>query len=137
MTRTLLLLALVVIAVSADAAGVPLVDAGGASHGSAVLGLSRGQVRLKITGLAPLPADVSTGTETFTAHVYKAYLSSSSDPAVEIFLTDVYPSARQKASRRVALGGDASRMGLDRLTVTAFSKDGQKAFDVLTGSFAP
>jgi hypothetical protein len=30
-----------------------------------------------------------------------------------------------------------SRMGFDRVTVTAFSKDGLKSFDVLTASLAP
>jgi hypothetical protein len=121
----------------ATAAGVPLVDPSGASRGAASVNLTRGSLRLKIAGLAPLPADVNTGTETFTAHVYKAYVYASGDPAVEIFLGDVYPSARQRATRRVALGGDVSRMGLDRIVVTAFSKNGQKAFDVVTGNLAP
>jgi hypothetical protein len=137
-TRFLLLLVvLTALSRPAYAAGVPLLDASGASHGSVVLRLSRGQVQVKIAGLAPLPASVSTGTETFTAFVYKAYVFSSVDPAVEIFLTDVYPNAKQRAARRVSLGGDASRMGLDRVAVTAFSSNGQKAFDVLTASFAP
>ena len=98
------------------------------------MNLTRGTIRLKVAGLAPLPADVNTGTETFTAHVYKAYVFSSADPAVEIFLGDVYPSARQRATRKIALGGDVSRMGFDRIVVTAFSKDGQKAVDVLTAT---
>jgi hypothetical protein len=123
--------------VPARAAGIPLLDAGGGSHGSVSLNLGRGLVTLKITSLAPLPVDVSTGTETFTAHLYKAYLSSSADAAVEIFLGDVYPSAKQRAKRKTALGGDVSRMGFDRVTVTAFSKDGLKSFDVLTASLAP
>ena len=119
------------------AAGIPLVDAGGASHGSASLNLARGSVALKVTSLAPLPADVSTGSETFTAHVYKAYLSSSADPAVEICLGDVFPNGKQRAVRKVALKGDLSRMGFDRIAITAFSKDGLKSFDVLTAGFAP
>jgi hypothetical protein len=123
------------LAPSVSAGGVPLVDAAGAPRGSASLKLSRGQVQLKIAGLAPLPA--AAGTEPFTATVYKAYLFSSADPAVEIFLTDVYPSAKQRASRRISLGGDVSHLGLDRIAVTAFSSDGQKSFDVLTASFAP
>jgi hypothetical protein len=132
----LLVLALVVPA-STHAAGVSLVDAGGANHGKAVMNLARGVVQLKISGLAPLPAATGAGADAFTATVYKAYLSSSADPGVEIFLTDVYPSGKQRASRRIALGGDASRMGLDRVSVTAFSSDGQKSLDVLSGSFAP
>ena len=137
MTRSTLLLAMVLaLPVPARAAGIPLLDAGGGSHGSVSLNLGRGLVTLKITSLAPLPADV-TGTETFTAHLYKAYLSSSADAAVEIFLGDVYPSAKQRAKRKAVLGGDVSRMGFDRVTVTAFSKDGLKSFDVLTASLAP
>jgi hypothetical protein len=30
-----------------------------------------------------------------------------------------------------------SRMGLDRIAVTAFSSDGQKSLDVLTATLAP
>ena len=88
---------------------------------------------MKITALAPLPAAV----ETFTAYEYKAYLLSSADPAVEIYLADVYPDARQRAVRKVVLGGDVSQMGLDRVVVTAFSKDGQSSADVLTAAIVP
>ena len=118
------------------AAGIPLVDAAGTPHGSVALNLARGQVKFKATGLAPLPAAVS-GPPAFTAYAYKAYLFSSADPAIEIFLTDVYPNGKQLAVRRVALGGDVSHMGCDRLAITAFSKDGQQSVDVLTASFAP
>jgi hypothetical protein len=120
-------------AVPALAAGIPLVDAGGATHGAVVVKLTRGLVQLKIAGLAPLPAPVAD----FTAYDYKAYLVSSADPAVEIFLTDVFPNGRQRANRKIALGGDVSRMGLDRVAITAFSSDGQKSFDVLTATIAP
>ena len=135
MTRLLIAVAmLAVLPLRVSAGGVPLVDATGASHGSVVLNLSRGQVKLKAVGLAPLPAAVAA-TPGFTAYVYKAYLSSSADPAVEIFLTDLYPSTKQVAARRIALGGDVSHLGLDRLAITAFSKDGQQSADVLTASF--
>lgn len=137
MTRSALLLAMALaLPLPAHAGGIPLLDASGGAHGSAVVNLPRGKVTLKITSLAPLPADVSTGAETFTAHLYKAYLSSSADPAVEVFLGDVYPSGAQRAKRKAVLGGDVSRMGLDKVTVTAFSKDGQKSFDVLTATLA-
>jgi hypothetical protein len=122
---------------AARAAGVPLRDASGAAHGTAVLNLARGQVTLKITGLALLPAAVSGGGTPFTADSYKAYAFSSANPAVEIFLTDVYPNTKQRATRRIALGGDASHMGIDRVAVTAYSSDGQQSFDVLTATFAP
>ena len=122
---------------SARAAGIPLVDPTGAPRGSVVLKLSRGLVQLKIAGLAPLPAAVSGAGGSFTAYNYKAYAFSSANPAVEIFLTDVYPNARQRAVRRILLGGDVSHLGLDRVAVTAFSDNGQQAFDVLTASFAP
>ena len=122
--QTLLLAFVLGLPASALPAGIPLVDGGGASRGVATVSLPRGVVVLKIKGLAPLPASVSTGTETFTAHVYKAYITSSADPAVEIYLGDVYPSAKQAAIRKVALKGDISAMGLNRITVTGFSKDG-------------
>jgi len=120
----------------AAAGGIPLVDPTGAPHGSVALTLARGQVKLKAVGLAPLPAAIAAPTP-FTAYAYKAYLFASADPADEIFLTDVYPNAKQVAVRRVSLGGDVSHMGFDRVAITAFSKDGQQSFDVLTASFAP
>ncbi len=120
----------------AAAGGIPLVDPTGAPHGSVVLTLVRGQVKLKAVGLASLPAAIAAPTP-FTAYAYKAYLFASTDPADEIFLTDVYPNAKQVAVRHVALGGDVSHMAFDRLAITAFSKDGQQSFDVLTASFAP
>ena len=134
MSRLLVVLAALAEPSLVSAGGVPLLDAAGASHGAAVVSLSRGFVQLKIAGLAPLPAVVTTGSGTFTAVNYKSYAYSSADPAVEIFLTDVYPNARQRAARRVTLGGDVSRMGLDRIVVTAFSSDGQASFDVLTAT---
>jgi hypothetical protein len=115
------------------AAGVPFLDPAGGAHGSVKVVLGRGIVQMKITALAPLPAAV----DTFTAYEYKAYLLSSADPAVEIYLADVYPDARQRAVRKVVLGGDVSQMGLDRVVVTAFSKDGQSSADVLTAVIAP
>lgn len=133
----LLAAALALLPARARAAGVPLVDAAGAPHGSVNLNLPRGLVLLKVAGLAPLPTDVNTGTETFTAHLYKAYIYASADPAVELFLADVFPNGKQKAVRKVALKGDLSRMGFDRIAVTAFSKDGLKSFDVLTATFTP
>ena len=114
------------------AAGVPLVDAGGGSHGSVAANLPKGSVKMKITGLAPLPAQVP-GTSV-TAYVYKAYLTSSADAAVEVFLADVYPNAKQSAKTKVALKGDLSQLGLDRVVVVAFSKDAREAVDVLTAT---
>lgn len=123
--------------IAAHAGGVPLLDATGASHGSVAVSLTRGTVRMKITGVPRLPATVNTGAATFTAHYYKAYLASATDSAVEIFLGDVYPNGAGRAVRKVALAGDVSQMGLNRVTVTAFSSDGQQAFDVLTAAIAP
>src|SRR5262245_22782757 len=86
------MLALVVaLPVAAWAAGVPLLDSTGGSHGSVVASLTKGTVRAKVTGLPTLPAQPPGAT--FTAYVYKAYLTSTTDAAVEIFLADVYPSA--------------------------------------------
>lgn len=116
----------------AMAGGLPLVDSTGAPHGSAVVSLTKGTVKMKITGLPTLPAPPPGAT--LTAYVYKAYLTSSTDSAVEIFVVDVYPSASGSAKPKVKLGGDVSRLGLDRLVVTAFSKDARESADVLTAS---
>ena len=131
--RVLAIVLVLVLPSITPAAGVPLLDPAGGAHGSVRVVLTRGIVLMKITGLATIPATV----DTFTAYEYKAYLLSSTDPAVEIYLTDVYPDARQRAVRRVVLGGDVSQMGLNRVVVTAFSKDGQNSADVLTAAIAP
>jgi hypothetical protein len=110
--------------------GVPLVDSSSASHGSVVASLTRGTVKMKITGLPRLPATQPLGA-TFDAYVYKAYLASSADPAVEVFLADVYPNGSGAAKSKVTLKGDVSALGLDRVVVTAYSKDARDAFDVL------
>src|SRR5689334_11670131 len=84
--------------------------------------------------LAPLPATIDTGTAQFQATIYRAYLASSVDPAVEIPLGSVYPSTKGKAAVTAALKGDVSKLGLDRVVVVAYSKDGLSSFDVLTGT---
>jgi len=115
------------------AAGVPLVDPAGGSHGSVVASLSKGSVKMKITGLPRLPATQPLGA-TFDAYVYKAYLVSSADPAVEVYLADVYPNGSGAAKTKVALKGDLSALGLDRVVVTAYSKDARASLDVLTAT---
>ena len=116
----------------ARAAGAPLLDPAGGSHGAAAVTLSKGAVRLKITGLPRLPA--APFGAAFTAYVYKAYLTSSADPAVEVFVADVYPNAKGAAKARAALKGDLSLLGLDRVVVTAYSKDARDSLDVLTAT---
>ena len=116
---------------SANAAGVSLLDPAGGAHGTAAVTLAKGAVRMKITGLPQLPAANPLGA-TFSAYVYKAYLTSSTDPAVEVFLADVYPNAKGIAKTKVALKGDLSLLGLDRVVVTAYSKDARDSLDVLT-----
>ena len=130
--RTILLTLGLVVPLTAVAAGIPLVDSGGGSHGSASVSLTKGTVKMKITGLPALPAQPPGAS--FTAYVYKAYLTSSTDAAVEIFVADVWPSGAGSAKPKVKLGGDVSRLGLDRLVVTAYSKDARDAFDVLTAT---
>jgi hypothetical protein len=115
------------------AAGFPLLDPGGGSHGGVVASLAKGSVKMKITGLPRLPATQPLGA-TFDAYVYKAYLTSSTDPAVEVYLGDVYPNAEGAAKTKVALKGDLSALGLDRVVVTAYSKDARQALDVLTAT---
>ncbi len=138
MTKVVVGLAVVLLApLTVPAAGIPLMDASGASKGSVTLRLATGVVQLKVKGLAALPAATTGPGGPFTATVYKAYLSSSTDPGVEIFLTDIYPNGRLRAARRIALGGDVSHLGLDRVAVTAYSSNAQQSADVLTASFAP
>jgi hypothetical protein len=121
------------IAGTASAGGVPLVDASGGSHGSASVNLTKGSVKLKVTGLPRLPATAPLGAG-FDAYVYKAYLVSSADAAVEVYLADVFPSSSGSAKVKVAPKGDVSALGLDRLVVTAYSKDARGSFDVLTAT---
>ena len=137
MSKLLLGLMLIVAPVVAAAGGIPLVDATGAAKGTASLRLTSGLVQIKIKGLAPLPAAVAGSGGTFTATVYKAYLSSSADPGIEVFLTDIYPNGKQRAARRIALGGDVSHLGFDHIAVTAYSSNAQQSADVLSASFAP
>jgi hypothetical protein len=111
----------------------PMLDRTGAEQGSAKVNLAKGSVNVKAT-LAPLPATIDTGTEPFQATIYKAYLLSSTDAAVEIPLASVYPTSKSKATVKAALKGDLSLLGLDRVVIVAFSKDGLSSFDVLTGT---
>jgi hypothetical protein len=113
----------------------PMLDKDGVEQGAAKVNLAKGSVNLKAT-LAQLPATVDTGTEQFQATIYKAYLLSSTDAAVEIPLASVYPTSKGKATVKAALKGDVSLLGLDRVVVVAFSKDGLSSFDVLTGTLA-
>ena len=119
----------------ADAGGskVLMLDKDGVAQGTAVLKLSSGSVKAKLL-LAALPATVDTGAELFEATIYKAYLVSSLDEAVEVPLGSVYPKPTGKARIKTAFKGDLSQLGLDRLVIVAFSKDGLSSFDVLTGS---
>ena len=130
-----LVLATLLAASGVYAAGskVPMLDSSGAEQGTAKVNLPKGSVSIKAT-LAPLPATVDTGTAQFEATIYKAYLVSSTDAAVEIPLASVYPTSKSKATVKAALKGDLSLLGLDRVVVVAFSKDGLSSFDVLTGT---
>lgn len=130
-----LALCLLLAASGANAAGsgIPLLNKDAVQQGSAKVSLVKGSVGVKAT-LAPLPATIDTGTEQFEATLYKAYLTSSLDPALEIPLGNIYPTPLSKASLKAALKGDVSQMGLDRLVIVAFSKDGLHSFDVLTGT---
>jgi len=106
-----------------------------APKGTAVVNLTKGSVSVKAT-LAPLPALIDTGAGTFTATIYKAYLVSSADPAMEIPIGNLYPTAKSKSSATLATKGDLSSLlfGFDRVVVVAYSKDGLSSFEVLTGT---
>lgn len=128
-------LAGVLLVPEADAASakVPMLDRLGVSQGTAKVNLAKGSASVAAT-LAPLPAIVDTGTTTFEATIYKAYLGKSTDAAVEIPLGNLYPTSKSKASVKAALKGDLSLFAFDRVVVVAFSKDGLSSFDVLTGT---
>ena len=132
---TLLALCLLFFVSAANAASetVPVVDRLGVEQGSVKFNLVKGTVSAKFN-LPPLPALVDTGTEQFTATIYKAYLVSSTDPAIEIPLATLHPTTLGKAAAKTLLKGNVSLMGLDRFVVVAFSKDGLFSFDVLTGT---
>lgn len=122
-----------VLPVQSLAAGIPLLDATSAAHGSASVSLVKGTVKMKVTALPQLPATQPLGA-TFDAYVYKAYLTSSTDAAVEVFIADLYPSATGIAKVKTAPKGNLSLLGLDRLVVTAYSKDARSSLDVLTAA---
>ena len=132
---TLLALCLLFLVSGADAAAVsvPLLDRLGVSQGSVKFDLVKGTVNAKFN-LAQLPALADTGTEQFTATIYKAYLVSSTDPAIEIPLATLYPTTLGKAAVKTLLKGNVSLIGFDRFVVVAYSKDGLFSFDVLTGT---
>lgn len=111
----------------------PMLDKDGAAQGTAKVNLAKGSVNVKAT-LPPLPATIDTGTEQFEATIYKAYLLSSTDAAIEIPLPSVYPDSKSKVAVKAALKGDLTQLGLDRVVIVAFSKDGLSSFDVLTGT---
>jgi hypothetical protein len=98
--------------------------------GKAKLNLGKGSVIVKATSLPVLPAEVDTGSGTFTAYLYKAYVNASTDPAVEIFVGDLYPNGKGKAAAKLKLKGHVSGLGLDQVVVVAFSKDASQSFDV-------
>ncbi len=110
-----------------------LVDKDGLAQGTVTIHFEKGSAKAKFA-LAPLPATIDTGSEPFQATIYKAYLVNSLDPAVEISLGDVYPSTKSKAKLKAGFKGDLSGLGLDKLVVVAFSKDGLSSFDVLTAT---
>jgi hypothetical protein len=117
----------------AAAVSVPVVDRLGAEQGSVKFDLVKGTVSAKVN-LAMLPALIDTGTEQFTATIYKAYLVSSTDAAIEVPLATLYPTTLGKAVLKVLLKGNVSLLGIDRFVVVAYSKDGLSSFDVLTGT---
>jgi len=128
----------VVLAVAAalpvHAAGLSLLGLGGAAVGSAKINLAKGSVTIKTTGLGALPTAVDPGTGAFDAYLYKAYLTSTTDPAVEIFLGDVWPNAKGKAAVKAKLKGTLEGFGFDQLLIVAFSKDATQSADVATAA---
>lgn len=128
-------LALTLAATGADAATPPIqmLDRLGVSQGTAKVLLATGSVTVKAK-LATLPATIDTGTDQFQATIYKAYLASSVDPAAEVPLGSVWPTSKGTAQVKAAMKGDLSLLALDRVVIVAFSADGLRSFDVLTGT---
>ena len=127
---------LFVVVTDADAAvaKVPMFDQLAVQKGLAKVDLVKGTVVLKAT-LAQLPVLVNPGApEEFTATIYRAYLASSTDAAIEIPLGSVYPTGLGVVIVKAALRGNVSLLGLDRVVVVAYSKDGLSSSDVLTGT---
>ena len=116
------------------AAGLSLVGLGGATVGSAKINLAKGSVTIKTTGLGTLPASVDPGTGAFDAYLYKAYLTSTTDPAVEIFVGDVWPNTKGKAAVKAKLKGNLEGLGFDQVLIVAFSKDATQSADVATAA---
>ena len=133
LAMTLCVLLLVSAGADAGKGKIPLVDKDGLAQGVVSVKLEKGSTSAKFA-LPALPATVDTGDEQFEATIYKAYLVNSLDPAVEVTLGDVYPSKKGKAKLKSAIKGDLSGLGLDRLVVVAFSKDGLSSFDVLSAT---
>src|SRR5262245_62813871 len=99
-----LALALVLLAGGAEAASqkVALLDRSAVEQGSAKVNLPKGTVSLKAT-LATLPATIDTGTGTFTATLYRAYLTSSTSATTEVPLGAIYPPTSGKINVKAAL----------------------------------
>ena len=139
MLRKLACLALltIVLASGADAAlpKIQMLDRLAVSQGNATVSLTKGTV-VATVALAPLPAVIDTGDVAtgFTATIYKAYLTSSTDASIEIPLGSIYPNTKGKAAIKAGLKGDVSLLGLDRVVVVAYSADGLSSFDLLTGT---
>ena len=131
-----LVLGLLLLAGGADAAAqkIDMLDRLAVAQGSAKVDLAKGLVKVSATVL-PLPAQIDTGAGTFEATLYRAYLTSSTDATVEVPLGAIYPPTSGKIKVNALLGkGDLSLLGLDRVVIVAFSKDGLSSFNVLTGT---
>ena len=89
---------------------------------------------MKITGLPRAAGDATARRDASTRYVYKAYLASSADAAVEVYLADVFPNASGAAKVKVTPEGDLSALGLDRVVITAYSKDARLSFDILSAA---
>ena len=127
---------LFLVVTDADAAvtKVPMLDGLAVQRGLAKVDLVKGTVVLKAT-MVQLPALLNAGApEEFTATIYRAYLASSTDPALEIPLGSIYPTSKGVGRLAAALKGNVSLLGLDRVVVVAYSKDGLSSLDVLTGT---
>jgi hypothetical protein len=118
---------------TAAAGGVPLVDASGGSHGSVNASLAKGSVKMKVTGLPRLPRRAAARRGVRRLRLQGAYLVSSGDPAVGVYLADVFPSSSGAAKVKVTKGDLGARSGSIAWS-SPHTRRTRGSFDVLTAA---
>ena len=87
---------------------------------------------MRIILLGPPGAGKGTQARRLADRYGLAVIAERSSAGYELSPGTPYPGLHQLEE-----AGDVSRLGLDRVVVTAYSKDARDSFDVLTASIAP